>query len=75
MWSWGRMYDFFLHSFGRARDRFSPPTLNLKRTTIDVQEKGDEFGNEDQRRQACKTNDLDALNERARNEKDSIIRS
>ena len=57
MWSWGRMYDFFLHSFGRARDRFLPPTLNSKRTTIDAQEKGDKFGNEDRKKKARPQNE------------------
>ena len=71
-----KMYDF-LHSFGKSRDPFLPPTLNSKQTTIDAQEKGDEFGNEARRKKGApaKTNDLDSLNERARkNEKDSLLR-
>ena len=37
------------HSFGRTQDRASPPTVKSKRKTIDAQEKGDEFGNQDQK--------------------------
>ena len=53
------------HSFGRAQDWVSPPTLYSKRTTIDAREKGDEFGNEDWNK--AKRMTIDTLNEHARN--------
>ena len=58
------------HSFGRTQDRALPPTLNLKRMTIEAQEKGDEFGNEDQKQGTpAKRMTIDALSERARKQK------